>query len=1385
MNNAKIFFYFFLIILILNFCSGQMYKFFDYTDPSNLNTYPINSQMEICNVYINLVAYTDLNPVGPPDAISMMSQGPSPSVSQNVISRNKTSVLYSILLTFEIGILEAKFFIDNSSNYISYNCTCKKINVTELSIEYQTPMFYSEYTSYATVFKIGGLIYPLSLQYNGLCTITPMDNNYFLLVISSYYYTSQSNDFLVSILFPNNESLDFNIIFNKSTPTLYSDIIGDTKLHPNVLNFTEMGYKHDPLFTFRSIFSKPIPQVFLLSQSGYFLLAKPIYGTPGNITYIVSTLQNFSPTNLSLYYQTIQNNFDSFKINEININIDYGSKINTSNQIIYLYNRYIYTFKATNLLNYDSKYFFYTTNYVVNDNSYGFTNGFTFPFGFVGGNNLAYTLNITTLSPENWSGNLTQSIDEPICGTVINFPIVSLNDVNTSLVGELISFETINLNEFKILIRFHIVSEYGVAFISIPTIRETLIGNQNLVSGTIYDGVWEYVYFGEEISFNERIRIITQRGSINEILTGQSFSVSNPSQILSISQNKLKGFSYSNDLSDVSFLYNNVNVTNQMVSNIMYFNFTNVDIYRNQTFGLYLLDSKSLRDENYDSLLFENLGSKYYFAEFDPIQNRFQVKFHISANILPGKLDYTIAFSQSSRIYSASLPESFQLNITSSLIDIQGPIFTNIVKYPNGNFGWVVTIEDSINGLDYGTISLFGLVDSSTYNFTINPSMAIRGNKYKGDYQIVIPFASQSKCITQDYIIKFVELFDTQGNCATFIKYFRVKDGSTMVKTMTNPFINFMNDTLINKITFNCQNQATLSTSPILHSFSSSKSSIDVGSINTVEFYFQVNDSMGIKDSQYPIVYLTTSTIDVIQCVSNLTLKTTNQFNYKCSIEIPIGFGYPNGILLSVYGFINNGGYYSGYCSQQLLEMNYTNFITTNQTYTLNQPYIKSSNKFSNQGGSLWIYGRGFGNDSIVEIKFSDSGFTSFTQYPTDLIYSSVISIQGVRSTNQPFVVIVKSSSKVSNEYIINPIIFNFNYTEPTTISPMPTNPPKKCLGNPECGGIDHGYCNNGVGCVCYSPWVGEDCTSKVIVIPQPSANTTDPTTDIPINGGSNETTQNNLYRSLISLVSLRELDFDGKQVKSFKFDKWIYTEINNSTNKYLSTISNKNNNGVIVETNVTVVLQWFEKNDTVLFAGQTLRMNPSSIKYTINITSYSFAKNLNSLQLVMSASLQSSTIDDICSSNSFGNTSDGDNSNYMKLNVNDHSVYGRFIKRAIVDNKIISVNNNFLNDSSSNSYTSEALIGISIPYYNYYALVDPDFSILVDSNPTSSNDENSICKSTSSKLSTAQLVGIIVGSVAFAAISVFIVSYAIIKGKQERKMLSDMNNKLSSMNKN
>ncbi|KAF2078377.1 hypothetical protein CYY_000360 [Polysphondylium violaceum] len=140
-------------------------------------------------------------------------------------------------------------------------------------------------------------------------------------------------------------------------------------------------------------------------------------------------------------------------------------------------------------------------------------------------------------------------------------------------------------------------------------------------------------------------------------------------------------------------------------------------------------------------------------------------------------------------------------------------------------------------------------------------------------------------------------------------------------------------------------------------------------------------------------------------------------------------------------------------------------------------------------------------------------------------------------------------------------------------------------------------------------------------------------------------------------------------------------------------------------------------------------------------------------------------------------------NSEYVKLQVNDHSLYGRFIKRGIIDGRISSVSNQFIKqgESVTNQYNNiHSYIGISIRSYKKLVQLDPDFSVLIDQRPASS-DSNALCfAKDKSKLSKAQIAGIVIGSVGFACIIVISAIYYIVK----KKKMKIFERKLHSLNK-
>ncbi|KAM9973902.1 hypothetical protein ACTFIW_007564 [Dictyostelium discoideum] len=422
--------------------------------------------------------------------------------------------------------------------------------------------------------------------------------------------------------------------------------------------------------------------------------------------------------------------------------------------------------------------------------------------------------------------------------------------------------------------------------------------------------------------------------------------------------------------------------------------------------------------------------------------------------------------------------------------------------------------------------------------------------------------------------------------------------------------------------------------------------------------------------------------------------------------------------------------------------------------------YIDSIDPTDENGGTTYLYGY-FGNTSNLNIQIGDTHCNNTQQINETLIKCDVGIGSGFKD-----VLLQDRDLQVKVENL-------FQYFVPIT-----TNAPKQCFN--ECGGPNQGVCLSS-GCSCISPWIGNDCMSKIVIIPQPSINYSNPITEIPVFESINNTNkeiENKLFLSLISIVKLRELDFNSKEVNSFTLKEWEFKIINSETSQYKTNFKNLG-----LHTNVTVTLQWFKTEADFEFGNQIIKMNPSSIKYTIEISEFKFSSKLNQLQLIMKASIAVNKTNEVCSDKEFGETSNGDDSNYLKVQVDNHSLYGRFIKRALIDSIPRSIENVQL-DSSMNivdsASQSQSFIGISVPYFKKQIIIDPDFSILVGS---PSNSGNSICSlnDSSGNFSKTKISAIVVcGFLGIVTVSTITI-YSYYKKKHDRNVLKELRLKLNS----
>ncbi|KYQ92705.1 EGF-like domain-containing protein [Tieghemostelium lacteum] len=336
------------------------------------------------------------------------------------------------------------------------------------------------------------------------------------------------------------------------------------------------------------------------------------------------------------------------------------------------------------------------------------------------------------------------------------------------------------------------------------------------------------------------------------------------------------------------------------------------------------------------------------------------------------------------------------------------------------------------------------------------------------------------------------------------------------------------------------------------------------------------------------------------------------------------------------------------------------------------------------------------------------------------------------------------------------------------------------------CVPVPNGYCDGGI-LKCNPPWQGKNCSSTTVVIPPDGNNPGSP------NQGGNHTTElpngeEVEFSKLISIVNLNELNLSGEIIRQYNFSQWNLTVI--STNPFQYQYSTDIQSSNITKTTITVTIEYFETSKSIEFVyNKFIEFPANSLKYSIEMSEYKFLQKTNTLQLIMSASITQSNSDgQSCSAKEFGEIS-GTEFQYIKLQVNNLSLQGRFITYALIDKQLRTVSNVLLDENQNQtlSVQSQAYIGINIPFYYKYCLLDPDFSVLLDLDSPASSQVNSYCDEKSNekdKLTKAQLAGIIVGSVViFSAIVIGTVGI-IYKKYKNSKELANFKQKLEKINK-
>eukprot|EP01132_Coremiostelium_polycephalum_P003651 gene3651-4548_t len=831
-----------------------------------------------------------------------------------------------------------------------------------------------------------------------------------------------------------------------------------------------------------------------------------------------------------------------------------------------------------------------------------------------------------------------------------------------------------------------------------------VLDSRDLVKGTINDGYFERLVtfkHSQEPQFKTRLQIIDYAANMLDLANFQD-----PIEYKYFEINYLNDYLMKEPISvlnitEWTIIGNEFNVTKTAKSGRLEFN----------------LKKRSPLPMNPILRILYPAGApnKEFVGKWDEAKQLYIINFDLLPNIYTGNVDYELEIATvviSSRDIYAAMGDVGNIKVYSSDADQLPPLVTSIARVTPAvqpvKLGdslvliWNITIQDSLNGFEWGEIKINSEMDQEPYTFEITPNYLVSGDKYLGVYQLRIN--QTYPCITQTFKINQITLRDTLGY--------------TSKRDRSNP--DFYIDPLIllateqqapSTITIQCDALSPRDTiGPKILTFTFSPDTIDVGLPNdqdrTIDYKLYVKDDESVMSTRHiPIVYATYGRTQLImgETYDYLFSGDKKIANYYGRVVIPYGLSVGQNIFFSVYGLTDAVINFNGFSSRDLASLNFKNNITITHSF---HPRIQYTTSITSDGGLLSIYGNNFNLPSqILQVDYQDGN--GYNSNITNLnSFSVLMSTTEIKPTKKPFKIRILASKNIySNEYLVTPKIISDEPTPSPSSTPSltPTNSPsntpsstpsntpsttpsstpsstpsdtpsstpcdnpstspsptpqsptpftKKCLGEPLCGGPLQGECDESIGCICIPPWSGFSCQSKVINNTKPSVNDTTPESKTDFDG-TLPNGQNIKFSSLISLVALKELDFQNNPIKTYNFTYWNLTK---------------------------------------------------------------------------------------------------ENSQYMKLKVNNIHLFGKFINIGLLDDKVQSIENVALDEGGKtlSSSESQTLIGLNIKYFKNTAVLDPDFSWLLDTQ--NDNDVDSLCSTSKKGMSPTKMAGIVVGSIAGGA---------------------------------
>ncbi|EGG13367.1 EGF-like domain-containing protein [Cavenderia fasciculata] len=907
---------------------------------------------------------------------------------------------------------------------------------------------------------------------------------------------------------------------------------------------------------------------------------------------------------------------------------------------------------------------------------------------------------------------------------------------------ELISIKMKTASVYSYIIEMLVEEDYGIDFIKVD---DTIYFSENILSSVSkpnYTFVFEHRFVNNNgRPINTKPIIVIQDFAMNVLKVNPHFYNLNYN---SIDDAPIHPFNFINskDFTHFEFIPKIVDTTNSAQSVIVLFNLTSTLMDTMITPQLNIILSHFNNDGDESLALVRRPIAKYSVTD-----GMFRAEFTVPQRTDNFTAIYSFDHSYSTILQSDLISKFGQLAtlnlINKGIMDYLPPYVESFkVEILNRTIKLDIDIFDHPNGLASGSWKIISGTSGNVYDFDLTPHSPPVNGLYHFTFTITLTIPN---CMPNDFITASVVLVDNSGWTSIY--------PSTSSQNYSHDPLSHLNYNTT--FYYDCPIGSTPPISTHAPRINEVYRDFNNGVLQTgknltlVARAVFIDDDMCQEEECWPKQYFES----LREVVWSPAIAFDNKTGHNYSINLPLGFGGDYGIIFSYFGSYdysgNLGGSHAMWVANYAFAANELSVVALTSTSESPQPVLSSSTEPSRGGGTITLRGQNMYTPGVqVYINYKDG---SPEQLATIRLNTSVfieVEVNPIPTTTDTIDVRIVTSNNASN--IIQ--IQTSEYLTPARPFVEPDKPIP--CSNSICN--NRGQCQENGQCLCESPWFGPTCTSQSDTDPD-YTKPPEPSKLYPI------IVLGNTSRSIIEVYGLRELDIDGKIVKTYNLtegwsfeDKSDYSHGNDSTTIRSTTYHYSTR--VLNTTEMNVTVEWFRESTSLRFADEPVNLPPFSTKISMSLTRYEFGAFTNTLQIIVRTTFESD--DGECSKQDYGlgNGDDKSDLQWIKLNIDTKSIYGQFIRRGIVDGRFTSIRNQLIQDElivKPTHNTTTAFIGINVPFYSTLAILDPNFANLVDVDLDNNGGGGGVCisKSTPTKLTTGAISGIVVGAVVLVAL--------------------------------